>query len=371
MSGLKYFKRLCKMTQPELKGFVLNELIKTGYKEVVSEDGYLYSKGEVPVLLCAHLDTVHKKLPLIIDNKDGRLSSPQGIGGDDRCGVYMILNIIKEVKCSVLFCEDEEIGCIGAGKFLLSKTKDDVNVNYIIEFDRRNKNDAVFYQGDNKEFEKMIAAGYFKKAFGTCSDISKLAPALGISAVNLSCGYYDEHLFKESVVFSEMETSMMEAKKIILADSTTKYKWIKCQYYYQQSFGSYWNKGYQYGGYDYDYGYGYNSYPSSSSYSRKVKNLYVITYFNEMAMEQAEEEVHAYSKAEAVGTFLMDNPDMTYSQIVSVCDAEDEYDDYYYNYYSPTYKKKVKEREREKMKGTTEKKKTVIENRFGKWEEDD
>ena len=43
--------------------------------------------------------------------------SPQGIGGDDRCGVWMILQILRTANCHVLFCEDEEVGCVGAKKF--------------------------------------------------------------------------------------------------------------------------------------------------------------------------------------------------------------------------------------------------------------
>ena len=69
--------------------------------------------------------------------------SPQGIGGDDRAGVYMILEIIKQANCHVLFCEDEEIGDIGAKKFVKSNMP--LPVYYIIELDRQRHNDAVYY----------------------------------------------------------------------------------------------------------------------------------------------------------------------------------------------------------------------------------
>lgn len=57
--------------------------------------------------------------------------SPQGIGGDDRCGVFMVLQIIRSVNCHVLFCEDEETGGNGARAFERSRIK--VKVNYIVE----------------------------------------------------------------------------------------------------------------------------------------------------------------------------------------------------------------------------------------------
>ena len=69
------------------------------------------------------MDTVHKETVKDFyeyydeENERHIISSPQGIGGDDRCGIYMILEILKTHKCSVLFCEDEEAGGIGSEKF--------------------------------------------------------------------------------------------------------------------------------------------------------------------------------------------------------------------------------------------------------------
>ena len=62
------------------------------------------------------------------------MMSPEGIGGDDRAGVYMILRILREAKCHVLFCEDEEIGGQGARKSERSSTRPEVN--YLIGLDR-------------------------------------------------------------------------------------------------------------------------------------------------------------------------------------------------------------------------------------------
>lgn len=111
----------------------------------------------MPVLLVAHLDTVHNELPHIIcRSEDGRyIMSPQGIGGDDRCGVYIILQIISEVRCHVLFCEDEETGGQGAKAFERSGIQ--IDVNYIVEVDRRGNNDAVFYNCDNPKFLSLSA----------------------------------------------------------------------------------------------------------------------------------------------------------------------------------------------------------------------
>ena len=134
------FRQLCKMSQKDLKKFVAKALEAT-HESVHVGDGYVYAQGTFPVLLVAHLDTVHEHLPktIMFNKQNGSLSSPQGIGGDDRCGVYMVLEVIKKYNCSVLFCEDEESGGIGATKFTKTKLAKNLGFNYIIEFDRQGR----------------------------------------------------------------------------------------------------------------------------------------------------------------------------------------------------------------------------------------
>ena len=133
------FESILKMTQGELKEYLAQQLREYGY-EPVCKNGFLYAEGTVPVLLVAHLDTVHTHQPdIICRSEDGRyLMSPYGIGGDDRAGVYMILLLMRECRCHILFCEEEEIGGVGAKKFAKSKLRPEVN--YIVELDRRSTN---------------------------------------------------------------------------------------------------------------------------------------------------------------------------------------------------------------------------------------
>ena len=90
-------ENIFRQTQRELKRSLKNELKSKGYKPT-NKDGFLFCQGEYPVLLVAHLDTVHREpVKDICYNKDGNIiMSPQGIGGDDRAGVYMVLEIIKK-----------------------------------------------------------------------------------------------------------------------------------------------------------------------------------------------------------------------------------------------------------------------------------
>jgi hypothetical protein len=212
---------LLTMTQPELKNHVIKTTKAMGY-EPVTADGYVYCAGTLPVMLVAHLDKVND-IPTIISTSDAGnvLSSPQGIGGDDRAGVYMLFRIGELTGCHLLFCEDEEIGRIGAGKF----TRSDIfpAVNYIVELDRRGDNDAVFYNCANLDFIKFIESFDFVEARGSCSDISEVAPHLDIAAVNISTGYYQEHSTNEYIRLDVVETNIERVAAMITSEVTESF----------------------------------------------------------------------------------------------------------------------------------------------------
>lgn len=116
---MRDFINLCKLSQTDLKSHLADKLLEHfPVENITSGDGYLYAEGTIPILLVAHLDTVHKELPrtILYDEESKIISSPEGIGGDDRSGVYILLEVLKEHNCSVLFCEDEEAGAVGAEK---------------------------------------------------------------------------------------------------------------------------------------------------------------------------------------------------------------------------------------------------------------
>ena len=191
-------EKILRKTQPGLKQMLTDCLKKSGY-QVTAKRGYLYAPGDVPVLLMGHLDTVHPQpVQVVCYSENKRIAmSPQGIGGDDRAGVFMILQIIKKARCHVLFCEDEEIGGKGAEQFAKSGIKP--QVNYLVELDRRGRNDAVFYGCANQEFIQFVEGFGFQEEFGTFSDISIIAPQLETAAVNISAGYYYEHSPREYI----------------------------------------------------------------------------------------------------------------------------------------------------------------------------
>lgn len=301
----KEFEKICRMSQKSLKNHVKQKLCMT-HGKVIVDDGFVYAQGNFPVLLVAHLDTVHEKLPnmIVYDQNHDIISSPNGIGGDDRCGVYMIFEIIKKFNCSVLFCEDEESGGIGASKFANTKLASELDFNYIIEFDRANANDAVFYSCGNDEFEDFITKEFYKTAYGTYSDICDIAPAIGCAAVNLSCGYYKPHTKDEYVVLSEMERSIKAACDILARTTQNDtFEYVETW----QRYTGYVNSS----GWSGDDWYDYNEYYSPQNY-------YLIQYVSAYGVDEWY-ETFARSKAEAIGHFVMDNPKVSYENILDVC----------------------------------------------------
>ena len=202
------FSRLCKM-----------------YPNAVARDGeYILVPGEAPVLLVAHLDTVHKSpVRQICKTSNGNiLMSPQGIGGDDRCGVYALVtaHARSEKKPWLLFTCNEEVGGIGASTFCkdyragaFSKELDTMKL--LVEIDRKGRTDAVYYECDNPDFEEYINSKGFVTQHGSFSDISYLAPELGVAAVNLSSGYYNAHTQHEYINRKHLNETVRKVVEII------------------------------------------------------------------------------------------------------------------------------------------------------------
>ena len=177
---------------------------------------YILVEGNAPIMLVAHLDTVHKTpVQTICRSEDGNiLMSPEGIGGDDRCGVYALLEVYRkaETKPWLLFTCDEEIGGYGAEHFCKDFRDNQFPnelkaIKLIVEIDRKGSQDAVYYDCDCPELEAYIATKGFQTDFGTFSDICLISPTMGIASVNLSSGYYNAHTLHEYILSPKCQKS--------------------------------------------------------------------------------------------------------------------------------------------------------------------
>lgn len=248
------FEQIFTLSATKLKNTLSAELLGRGYDKtsILNKKKFLYAEGNAPYMLIAHLDTVHKKLPSIICySKDGNyVMSPQGIGGDDRCGVYIILQLLDKLpyRPYVVFTMDEEIGGVGADEFAtyIRAQEKMPDLKYIVEFDRKGNDDCVFYHCDSDEFVKFVEGFGFTKAYGTFSDISVIAPAMGVAAVNLSSGYYNPHTEHEYVSMNDVNTIIEKSFKM-LCSSSEHFEYVEATYskYYGGAYQGNYNASYK------------------------------------------------------------------------------------------------------------------------------
>ena len=194
------FQNLCHLSERGVLTIMRDLLYeKYDHEKVVSTPSFIYAFGDIPVALVAHADTVFKFPPSLdsfyYDQDRDVIWSPEGMGADDRAGIFAIIQILRKyhLRPHVIITTGEESGCIGAGKLISHMVQFKEDLKFMIQLDRRNHNDAVYYDCDNKDFEKFITPFGFITEWGTFTDISILAPVWGVAAVNLSIGYKDEH----------------------------------------------------------------------------------------------------------------------------------------------------------------------------------
>ena len=252
-TDIDLMKKLLTMKESALFN-LMHDLLRTnfGYK-VTRFKNVLYAKGDIPVGLLAHVDTVYKEQPDIIfhDEEYNLMWTPQGLGADDRAGIFAILKILQTGrKPTVIITKGEESGGIGAYE-LVSKMKNyPKDLNFLIQLDRQGFDDAVFYKCANKKFEKYITGFGFKTQLGTFTDISIIAPAWKVAAVNLSVGYINEHSVVEhwfyDSCFDTIDKVRMILDDVAINKKDTKFKYIPAKekgrarryYDYYESFAS-------------------------------------------------------------------------------------------------------------------------------------
>jgi tripeptide aminopeptidase len=212
------------------------------------------TSGEYYPCVVAHMDTVHRshsdliesKTNLIVESstysegsndeittliaKHPETKEQTGIGGDDKCGVYVCLEMFKrfDVLKGAFFVE-EEIGMLG------SKVADDnffKNVGYAIQFDAPSSNwiseicsgVRLFDEDFRSEIKDTLnECGYTKFSVDPFTDVNQLAKKYDFNCLNLGCGYYRQHTNSEYVVIEEVFNSVRAGEKLITKLRLEKY----------------------------------------------------------------------------------------------------------------------------------------------------
>lgn len=260
------FKQIAQLKQHSLKKLLVTYLKKHYPKDkVFYSEHYIYAIGDIPIALVAHMDTVHTKIPSQIfwDRQQDVVWSPQGLGADDRAGVFAIMSIIGSgLRPHIVFTTDEEKGGIGAS--LLSKrTNPFKDLRYMIELDRNGFKDCVFYDCNNKKFKDFVENFGFETDWGTYSDICELCPAWGVAGVNLSIGYFHEHTISEYLMPHILFETIAKVKRMLTAENIKKFKYIPyINKYKDKYFERYYN--------NYAYAYGYDDFSIICSECKEV-----------------------------------------------------------------------------------------------------
>ena len=244
--------------EQRMKAFIFDFAVKNNiqYKEDKYGNVYLFkgvelNKDKVPCVV-AHMDTVqsgheyhisqNKKLNVVESiNDHGEIfivdeMIPSGIGGDDKAGVAIALDIIsKKDKIMGAFFKEEEIGCLGSYSL-------DVNLMshaaYVIEFDAPSDNwiSRVSWQVQlfNDEFYNKIKP--LLKKYGQTNikyddpftDIQEIKKKIPVNCINIFAGYWHQHTDDEFVVIKHVQKSESLGIDLIslLGNKVSSYKYI-------------------------------------------------------------------------------------------------------------------------------------------------
>lgn len=221
---IKYLKYLCKFREPKhLANYLIKELQKKYKRVYFDEDrNYVMAVGCDPVCLVAHMDDLRPYYEApdvwIHDREQELLYGVCGAGFDDKAGIFAILKIIsdKQYRPTIVFTNEEEHLCMGAREFIKKFPQSpQPDLRCIIELDRRGKADAVFYGCDNDKFKDYILDFGFNEKEGSYTDISFIAPAWDVAAVNFSIGYENEHSMGEYLDLNALEATICKTKRIL------------------------------------------------------------------------------------------------------------------------------------------------------------
>lgn len=216
--------------------------------------GNLYlTKGKSDTYPCvvAHLDQVqdiHSKDFAVVEGDDvmfgfsRKNKRQEGLGADDKCGIWIAMKCLEHFdEIKVAFFVQEEVGCVGSSSCNMDFFKD---VRFVIEPDRRGGSDLITSIGSTEiagddfindtHYEEF---GYHQNN-GMLTDVLELATmGIGVSCVNISCGYYEPHTDHEFIVVSELRNALDFTMHIISNCKNVYRHECACRY----SYGSWYN----------------------------------------------------------------------------------------------------------------------------------
>lgn len=191
-------------------------------------------------LVCAHIDSVHQLRPMeIVQDGMGCLYAvdPEtkdkiGCGGDDKCGVFICLELLaSQPVLKVALFVGEEVYCKGSQAAAPDFFED---VGYCIEFDSP-ESDIVSYSSDGTQlfeehgvFAKLAipildSHGMNKWQHHPYTDVAILKRRFDFTCINLPAGYYEMHSRHEIVNTTDVANAVIVGNKLVEALGEQKY----------------------------------------------------------------------------------------------------------------------------------------------------
>ena len=224
-------------------------LTEKNYDHYTDSHGNVYvTKGNLKHFPCfvAHTDTVHPvNLNMTVlqteDTNDGLIltgidktnGKPSGIGGDDKCGVYLALEMLDALpNVKAAFFVSEEIGCKGS---MYADPKFFENVGYVIQYDSPGGNSMSLtlmgrYLFNQKSHFANKVTGLIKEhgitdwAYHPYTDVWQIMEKFNIACLNLAAGYYRYHTDNEYVVVDDVQNGFELGLKLVEELGENKYE---------------------------------------------------------------------------------------------------------------------------------------------------
>lgn len=182
--------------------------------------------GESPALL--------NKSFTILNAMNPETNEPTGIGGDDKCGVYICLELLSKIdNIKAVFFVEEECGMLGSKN--LSNIKFFENVGYALQFDAPTKNWFSYSCSGVKlwseEFFDVVSPALNEHSVDNISydpftDVVQLRKYFDFCCAVLPTGYYDQHSANEFVVKEHTLECVEIGKKFINLLGEKRYTFI-------------------------------------------------------------------------------------------------------------------------------------------------
>lgn len=194
--------------------YIEKKLQELGIDYEKDAHGNIFKLDGAKPFLNSHMDTVQDIEDCYLVNhisikEDSILDGLGVIGGDDKCGIYIILRILeKGYDINFSFSVEEETGLHGARKLVAAQKDRLKECLYGITLDRKGNSDIICsYNGyGTDEFEEALSKVgeefEYKPTPGVLSDADEFNKTM--SCANLSVGYYRAHTKGEFVILRDL-----------------------------------------------------------------------------------------------------------------------------------------------------------------------